>query len=307
MHFLFLFMDGVGLGDGRFEKNPLAEVAMPNLEWLLDGRRLVASSIPLESEYATLKGLDACLGVDGLPQSATGQSTLLTGRNIPKEIGRHYGPKPNPEVAAYLQTGQLFSRLTRLGFKAGLLNAYPESYFQAIQSGRRLYSAIPLAVTNAGIELKTEEDLGANRALSADFTAQGWHNHLGIKDVPLLEPSNAGEQLADLAREYDFSLFEFWLSDYAGHRQDMSQANEILTTFDAVLGGLMESWDWDRDVLFLTSDHGNLEDLSTRRHTTNRVPALALGPDSLRKSFTHRLEDLTDVAPAILDLFRSSI
>jgi bisphosphoglycerate-independent phosphoglycerate mutase (AlkP superfamily) len=49
----------------------------------------------------------------------------------------------------------------------------------------------------------------------------------------------------------------------------------------------------------ITSDHGNLEDLSTRRHTKNPVPALLIGSTYLREQFTKNLKTLTDVAPAI--------
>ena len=100
---LFLFLDGVGLGENDPTINPLAGAEMPNLRALLGGQPLVASAAPFESQRATLLPLDACLGVPGTPQSATGQATLLTGRNVPAEIGYHYGPKPNPAVAAYLR------------------------------------------------------------------------------------------------------------------------------------------------------------------------------------------------------------
>lgn len=53
----------------------------------------------------------------------------------------------------------------------------------------------------------------------------------------------------------------------------------------------------------LTSDHGNLEDLSTRRHTANPVPGLVIGAPALRARFTRELNDLTDVTPHILELF----
>ncbi|MGC8856443.1 MAG: alkaline phosphatase family protein, partial [Anaerolineae bacterium] len=104
------------------------------------------------------------------------------------------------------------------------------------------------------------------RALSADFTAQGWRNMLGFADAPLFSPQQAGAQLANLARQYDFSLFEYWASDYAGHKQDMAWALDQLQTFDGVLAGLLQQWD-DDGLILITSDHGNLEDLSTRRHT----------------------------------------
>ena len=189
MRFLFLFLDGVGLGPDDPETNPLARAEMRNLEALLDGHKLLLDGIKgshLESERASLLALDANLGVDGLPQSATGQATLLTGENVPKAIGYHYGPKPNPDVVAELSNGSLFSCMQKNGLHAELINAYPSGYFKAIESGRRLYSAIPLAVTRAGIKLKTTQDLRAGQAIAADFTAQGWRDHLDQPDTPVL-------------------------------------------------------------------------------------------------------------------------
>lgn len=303
MNFLFIFIDGVGLGPQDPETNPLARASMPNLSRLLGGRQLVASSAPYYGEHADLLSLDACLGVDGLPQSATGQAVLLTGQNIPGEIGYHYGPKPNEPVARYLQNGNLFSQLLANGKRSAFLNAYPPRYFEAINSGKRLYSAIPMAVSSAGLPLYTSADLKEGKAIAADFTAQGWHDHLGLTDTPVLSPEQAGRQMASLSRKFDFAFFEYWLSDYVGHHQNMEEAIQILQVFDRVLGGLVEAWDHGHGLIFITSDHGNLEYLSTRRHTYNPVLGLVVGSKPLRSSFSKRLRSLTDVAPAILDLY----
>ena len=308
MTFLFLFLDGVGLGADNPEINPFALASMPNLRGLLGGRRMVFEALRdgypysrIETERATLLPLDASLGVPGLPQSASGQATLLTGVNVPAAIGYHYGPKPNPDVAELLLNGNLFSRIKQSGLKAALLNAYPPGYFSAIESGRRLFSAIPLAVTSAGIPLRTLDDLFAGEALSADFTGEGLRERLGLPDTPVLQPIEAGERLAALTRTVDFAFFEFWLSDYAGHSQDMAAARSFLETFDQVLAGLLASWEDREGLVLLTSDHGNLEDLSTRRHTANPVPALLVGTPALRDSFAASLQDLTDITPAILN------
>lgn len=313
MKFLFLFLDGVGLGANDPESNPFALANMPNLSRLLDGRRMVYEALKdgrpyprVETKRATLLPLDSSLGIAGLPQSASGQATLLTGINVPARIGYHYGPKPNPAVAEILLNGNLFSRIRQMGLRATLLNAYPPGYFSAIESGRRLFSAVPLAVTSAGIPLRTRDDLFAGEALSADFTGEGWRERLGLVDTPVLPPFTAGERLAALTRAVDFAFFEFWLSDYAGHSQDMAAACSLLETVDQVLAGLFDSWD-DRDgLILLTSDHGNLEDLTTRRHTANPVPGLVIGAPAMRESFTASLEDLTDVSPAILHYFEAS-
>jgi hypothetical protein len=300
MHMMFMFLDGVGLGESDPTSNPFAGADMPALQSLLGGERLVAESVRVETEWATLIALDACMGVAHLPQSATGQATLLTGKNVPEMLGYHYGPKPNPDVAEIIHAGTFFHTFRARNQHAALLNAYPPGYFAAIDSGRRLYSAIPLAVTRAGISLKTTDDYYQGKAMSADFTGEGWRKHLGMPDAPVYTPAGAGRLLASLAQAHEFSFFEFWLSDYIGHRQDMNEARKTLSHFDEVLSGLIEAWDFLDGLLLITSDHGNLEDLSTRRHTRNAVPALIIGSRAQRKAFGDRLASLKDVSPAIL-------
>jgi hypothetical protein len=303
MRVLFIFLDGIGLGENDPEINPFARAMMPNLNSLLDGRSLLKESVPFVGEYATLLAIDPAVGVDGLPQSATGQAMLLTGVNVSAEIGYHYGPKPNPEVAAHLRNGTLFSRFITAGKKATLLNAYPPRYFDGISSGKRNYSSIPMAVTNAGINLFTQEDFSAGRALSADFTGEGWRTFLGFPDTTVMHPREAGRKLVSLAMDYDFSLFEYWASDYAGHKQDMDNAVAQMESFDGVLGGVVDMMNGeiakDELLILVTSDHGNMEDMSTRRHTNAMVPVLVIGEQKAREEFTRGMKEITDIAPAI--------
>jgi 2,3-bisphosphoglycerate-independent phosphoglycerate mutase len=299
MHLLFIFLDGVGLGANDPEINPFARVSMPRLEALLGGQKLLAGVAPFVGERLTLLALDAGLGVEGLPQSATGQAVLLTGTNVPEAIGEHYGPKPNPAVAEHIRQGTLFSRFVAAGTSAALLNAYPPRYFDGVDSGKRLYSSIPLAVTSAGIPLFTKDDLFAGRALSADFTGEGWAGMLGFPDAPVYEPQAAGRKLAALAQSYDFAFFEYWASDYAGHKQDMPWAVRQLNVLDEVLRGLTDAWDDSSGLILFTSDHGNMEDLSTRRHTNASVPGILIGSAEQRAAFASGLNDLAGIAPAI--------
>ncbi len=287
---------------------------MPSLEQLLNGHRLLDSThLPLVTHRATLMALDAKLGVEGIPQSASGQAALLTGINIPERLGYHYGPKPNREVAALLNNGNLFNQLNKAGLRSALLNAYPARYFDGIERGHRLPGAIAMAAYQAEVQLMTKEDLYHGDAISADLTGQGWRDHLGYADTPLLTPRQAGERLADLSLRYDFSLFEYWLSDIIGHHQDMKQACELLETLDQVLGGLLAAWNDEAGLILLVSDHGNLEDLSSRRHTFNPVPLLVIGASRFREQFIIMLAqgrkstyDLTHIAPAIINTFSNS-
>ena len=292
-HILFIFLDGVGLGSPDPSLNPLAAAEIPVLMGLLGGQRPLAGTPRLETERALFIPTDAGLGVAGLPQSATGQATILTGRNVPREIGRHWGPKPNAEVAAMLRQGSVFSRLTDHGLRAGLLNAYPQRYFDAIASGHRGYSAIPLAVTAAGLPLLTTDDLRGGRGLSADFTGEGWPE----PGAPVYSLAEAGRRLAELATAYSFAFYEHWLTDYVGHRGSFEEGRSVIERLDGVLGGLLAAWDAADGLIVITADHGNLEDLTQKHHTANRVPTLIIGDQ--RRPFGEGLVDLTGFAGAI--------
>jgi hypothetical protein len=181
-----------------------------------------------------------------------------------------------------------------------LINAYPPRYFEAIQSGRRLYSAIPLAATAAGLSLMTADDLRLAKALSADFTGAGWASQPGFPPAPVYSLEEAGELLARQGEAYELTWFDYWPSDYAGHHGELDAAVGLLEDLDRVLAGTVRAWEGRRDLIVLTSDHGNLEDLHQRGHTLNPVPALVIGPADLRDAFCAGLTDLTSVAPAVL-------
>jgi 2,3-bisphosphoglycerate-independent phosphoglycerate mutase len=299
---LVLFLDGVGLGTDDPSINPFAVAKMAALQRALGGHRLLAAEAPADGPDASLLSIDACLGVPGDPQSATGQAVLLTGRNVPAEIGEHYGPKPNAAIRAILKEGTVFSEVVQRGGDAALLNAYPPRYFELIESGRRLYSSIPFAVSEAGIPLRTADDLQHDAALSADFTGKGWSEQPGFPPVTVMTEPEAGRRLGDLARQLDLSWFDFWPSDVAGHRSKMPEAVDLVERFDGVLAGLIDTWRGTSDLVIITSDHGNLEDLSDRGHTRNPVPALLIGPPDLRAALRPRLSRLTDVHDVVLDV-----
>src|SRR5262245_13966977 len=111
---------------------------------LLNGQRPLAGTPRTETNRSVVIPTDACLGVDGAPQSATGQATIVTGLNVPQRIGQHWGPKPNAAIAELLRADNVFKQLTARGLSAALLNAYPQRYFDGITTGHRNYSAIPL-------------------------------------------------------------------------------------------------------------------------------------------------------------------
>ena len=92
---LLIFVDGVGLAAAT-KYNPLAQLPAPGFDRLLGGPLTLEQC--RQTDDLLLTGIDANLGVEGLPQSATGQAALFTGENVAQIMGRHVTGLPGPRV-----------------------------------------------------------------------------------------------------------------------------------------------------------------------------------------------------------------
>lgn len=305
MSVLMIFIDGLGLGDDNPATNPLVTTAMPHLQRLLGGAALVRTALPsgggvYEAGEAVLVAVDSCLGVPGLPQSATGQTTMLSGVNAAAALGRHLSGLPTPTLVDILRRHSLFKQLRAAGFRATFANPFTTDYFEAVNSGRWRHSATTTALLSADLPVRMIEDLQAGRAVFHDVTGETLRER-GY-DVEPVPPSEAGRRLARLAAENDFTLFEHFLTDKAGHARDWTAAAHWLGVLDGLLGGVLAEVDLDRTLVMIISDHGNVEDLSVRTHTCNPVPAVLAGRG--REQTAARLRSLVDVTPAIVALLK---
>ncbi|HOA34671.1 MAG TPA: alkaline phosphatase family protein [Bacillota bacterium] len=298
MRVIFIFVDGVGLGEPAPE-NPFTFTETPFLRTLLQGNPLTREMSGFHDEKATLRGIDARLGVEGLPQSASGQAALFTGTNAPGLLGYHLNGFPNPTLRRLLTEKGIFALLRDEGYRCAFVNAYRPAFFEQLEEGLpgRRHSCSTLITYYGGLPFYNLEDLKAGKALYMDLTNE-LLQRMGFS-VPQITPEEAGKRLADIGREFDFSLFEYFLSDYAGHLASREEAGKVITSLDRFLGAVVESLDPEQTLLILTSDHGNLEDLSHSRHTLNEVPALLIGAEAVRRKIAPRLCDLTDLLPAV--------
>jgi 2,3-bisphosphoglycerate-independent phosphoglycerate mutase len=299
---LILFLDGVGLGDDDPEANPFMHADLPALRSLLGGRRPVRANGDLSTRHATLLPLDAQLGIPGLPQSGTGQTTILTGVNAPALLGRHYGPYPNQPLRDLLDNGSLFRQLLTAGQPVAFANAYPDRFLDRLGRGTERLSANTRAALLAGLKLRGPVDLKAGRAVSALLTNEYWRNW-GY-DMPELSAAEAGAQLARLTDDHALTYFEFWYTDVAGHRQDRDLSLHVLNMLDQFIGGAVDTLDLSRSLLMVISDHGNFEDWRTPKHTPN--PALSLLVGANHMELASQLRSLADVTPALLTAFGQS-
>lgn len=298
-HILFLFVDGVGLGDDDPEHNPFAAAHLPTMTRLTNGKRWLRGIGRETNAQAAFVPTDPRLGVAGRPQSGTSQAAILTGVNVPQRVGEHYGPKPNAPTRAILDEDNFFMRVRRAGKRAALLDAYPPSLLASIARGKTLPSSIQHAALASGQALFDADALRRREALTAEWTGQEWHSHLKLTDTPLYTPQEAGQLLVELSRRYDFAMHSHWLTDYVGHRGTLAQGVAFLERLDGVLAGILSLWQPDEGLVILTSDHGNLEALDMRHHTENDVPTLIIGADAA--AFAEGIRALTDFVPRMAD------
>ncbi|MGP1373796.1 MAG: alkaline phosphatase family protein [Almyronema sp.] len=296
--FIFLFLDGVGLGSAQ-PQNPLAAPeAMPWLTALL-GQPLI-NEVELSQPRRLCKAIDACLGVPGLPQSATGQTALYTGLNAAQFLGRHLTAFPGGSLRQLIETNGLFKQVKQLGGTVAHANLYSPAYFEAIAQRRLRYSVGTLLSLTAEVPFRLQPDYEQGAAIFWDITGELAH-HRGIT-APPITAGEAGRRLARLADQYQLSLFECYLTDFVGHAQAWLPALEVLQRVDTFLASLIQTISAEV-TLIVSSDHGNLEDLSTRSHTRNPVPLLVIGP--LAAAFGD-VQAITEITPRMVSLLQRS-
>lgn len=300
MHILMIFLDGIGLGENTPETNPFAAANTPILHQLANNQPWLASTGFQETDRSLFIPTDPRMGVEGRPQSGTGQAAILTGRNIPQIIGEHYGPKPNKATRDLIDEDNFFKQVLAHGQRAALLEAYPPRWHQGIDSGKRLRSSYQQAAHDAGLRIFNEDDLYAGRAFAVDWTGEGWRKQLGYSDSPVYEPQEAGRKLVEVSRDYEFAFFSHWWTDIIGHRGTIDEGIGVLELFDAVMAGVLDTWQDDEGLVIITSDHGNMEAIGDRKHTENDVPTVIVGQQ--KDLFRQDFQTLADYVPHMAQL-----
>jgi len=306
---IFIFLDGVGIGAAD-TSNPFFAARAEYLPFWLNPGRL--------PDGTPIIGIDPLLGVAGIPQSATGQTSLFTGENIPRLLGRHFGSYPNRIMRQILKSKNLLADLITAGYKAVYINAYPvySHYFSTPQLSideqgelifppqfprqfKRRISVTTCMLLITGQAPFNETHLREESALFQDYSNQ-YLIQRGM-DIPQFSPEKAAEILHRASQKYDFLLYEYFLTDYYGHRHDFSQQVQLIEGLNRMIGRLIALMNPHKETLFITSDHGNLEDTSVQSHTLNPVPLLVWGAGS--SELRNHIRQISDVTPQILEFF----
>ena len=295
---LFIFLDGIGVGPANAD-NPFATAELPAFQELVGGR--LVAGIGVDRPDHLVKTIDAGLGIEGLPQSATGQTSLFTGVNGPELEGMHISAFPTRALRDTIAEHSFLKQATEAGFKVTFANAYSAEYWKMAERRRHRHSATTWSTMAAGLRFRDFDDLGRGEAVYWDITHEIARAH-HAPELPLIEPYVAGKRLAGLTAAHDLVLYENFLPDLTGHRRLDWTPLETLQRIDGLLQGVLEGLSSEATLL-ITSDHGNLEDISTKGHTYNPVPLIVKGPGA---RYFRDVEDLTGVTPGIMSYLREA-
>lgn len=293
MSVLMIFLDGVGIGKNDPESNPFSKFPTPFFPAFTDSEKI---KLP---EDGLLISTDPTMGMPGIPQSATGQTALLTGVASAQIIGRHHPGFPTATLRKLLLEESIFLQLEKSGKKATFANAFTPEYFERRD---RQISATTWAVKASGFPFRwLAPDLINGEAISHDLTNQFLRN-LGY-EAPERQPEEAAKILVSISKNVDFCLFEYFLTDMIGHSQDMARAKVELEKLNRFLETVLNEIDLTKNIVLLTSDHGNFEDLSIATHTLNHVPTSVWGINN--HYFADKISEIQDVPQAIFSYIQN--
>jgi len=290
-----IFIDGIGIGKDDPSANPFSAYGSKVFDLYQendDGRAKSHNFL----KPGWIRAIDCTMDVPGTPQSATGQTALFTGKNSAKLLGRHLSGFPNGELKSLLRGESIMVLLENMGYSVVFANAFTPPYFKR-RSSR--VSATTAMAEACGARIRDFKDMEEGQAVFMDLTNR-WLIDKGYWVSPRTVDEAAGV-LADIAKDNDFTLFEYFITDVIGHRGDFSDAVEQVRVLDRFISRVWRNLDPDEKTMIVTSDHGNLEDCTEKLHSTNRIPLLVAGKDA--EYIIKDITDITDVAPAILRRF----
>lgn len=293
---LMIFIDGVGIGKDDYEFNPFFKYGFNTFEKIFGTVPSLENPV-LEMQEKYLFPVDANLGVEGLPQSGTGQVSIFCGVNAAQVVGKHFGPFPYSTTIPIIAEKNIFKYYKDINKKAFFANAYPKLFFNYIKSGKSRLSTTSLMCKLTGIKLNTVSDVRKAKALTAEITNERWNNRLKY-NLKVITPKTAARRLLRIASQNDFTLYEFFLTDHLGHGRIKDEFDQIYHNLDSFLFTLLNELNEEKLTLIICSDHGNFEDLSVKTHTNN--PALTITAGKNAKELFLSIKDLADIKPSLI-------
>ena len=296
---LLIFLDGVGIGENDSSINPFIKKRFRFLEEIFgDTPNIESKELSKGNKY--LFPVDANMGVAGIPQSGTGQTSIFCGVNASEIIGKHFGPFPFSTLKPIIEKDNIFNFFLEKGMKVSFANAFPKIFFDYINSGRKRLNVTTLMALNSNVKMFDVDDMLAGKGVSSDITNGRWNTKLKY-DLPIITPEEAASTLLNISSENDFTLFEYFFTDHLGHGRNKDEFDTLLDDLDRFLFKIISEFP-EEATLLICSDHGNLENIGIKGHTNNPTLTITTGYKALE--LKNKIKDLSHIKSAILDLYK---
>jgi hypothetical protein len=295
---ILLFIDGVGIGKKDLEYNPFFKYKFKTFTEFFGEVPSLDNPI-IKRKNGFIFPLDARMGVEGFPQSGTGQTSIFCGINAPQFVGKHFGPYPYSTLIPIIKEQNIFIEFIRKNKKVFFMNAYPKIFFDYLDSGKSRLSVTTLSSSSSGLRFNSVSDVEKGRALTAEITNERWNVKLGY-NLPVLKPSMAAKSLLNSASVNDLIVYEYFLTDHLGHGRYEGNIEKTLGILDEFLFTIFTETDPEKYTILLCSDHGNFEDLSVKTHTLN--PSLTISYGKHASFLYQKLKNLSDIKNSLLEI-----
>ncbi len=296
---LLIFLDGVGIGENNSAINPFIKKRFKFFHDIF-GETPHLENQQLSNGGKYLFPVDANMGVDGLPQSGTGQTSIFCGINAPKFIGKHFGPFPYSTLKPFIEKENIFNSFHEQGMKVSFANAFPKVFFNYINSGRKRLNVTTLMALHSNVKLFDCNDMLDGIGVSSDLTNRRWNTKLKY-NIKTITPEEAASRLLNISSQNNFTLFEYFFTDHLGHGRNKDEFDILLNDLDSFLFKIISEVD-EETTLLICSDHGNLENIEVKGHTNNPTLAITAGYGAVE--LKKKIKDLSQIKSAILDLYK---
>ncbi len=295
---LLIFLDGVGIGEEDYEFNPFFKYEFKTFKNIFGEVPSLHKQV-LRNGDVILFPTDARLSVEGLPQSGTGQTSIFCGINASKIINQHFGPFPYSTLIPIIKEKNIFKHFLDKNEKVFFANAYPQIFFEYINSGKKRLSVTQWCVKSNSMKFNDVDDVLNGNALTPEITNAHWNIKLNYH-LPEINSEISARRLLKISTENKLTVYEYFLTDHFGHGRIKDEMGSNLKVLDDFLFTILTEYDKTTTSIVICSDHGNLENLSIKTHTLN--PALTIVASKKAEKFYEEVKNISQIKNGIINI-----
>jgi len=123
-------------------------------------------------------------------------------------------------------------------------------------------------------------------------------------ELPAYTADQAAEILTNESQSHDVILYEYFLTDFAGHARDINKAIKEIYKVEDLIQSTVKKTNFNKTTIIVISDHGNIEDIRTKSHTNNPAFFAVWWAKSVKQK--PNLNSLQDIYPLVLALLQNN-